>query len=125
MREQRMLMNLGRLNKVAVSLLCASMMFGAMACKNTKPDDKKQLTASNSKLPPPEAQEEFKKAVAFYEEGNYKKADRRLEDVTQISPNFAKAWYNRGVIAEKEGDKEKPDEGDKTKGSSKMKCRTW
>ncbi len=91
------MMRITALTKRSLALLMmGSIALGAVACKKTKPDDTAKLIngMTENGEPAPEAKEEFEAAVKAYEAGDLKKAEKKLENATDIAPDFARGCKN-------------------------------
>lgn len=95
--------------KLSSALL--GLMFCLSACSTTpeKPDGPNVINGQ-SNLPPKKAIEEFEKAVKIYESSKGKDLDGvedSLEEAVSVDKNFARAWFNLGIVYERKGDKKK------------------
>lgn len=98
MRARRQLLQL-----TCVLALCVPM----VACGGSqKRETIKLADGTTATVPPKKAIEQFEKAVKSYEGSkgkNISSVKGHLEDAVSIDAKFSKAWFNLGVIQEREG----------------------
>lgn len=98
-----------RRSGVALIVLLAFML-GACGTTPSKKDGDLTDPSSKNYLPPKKAIEEFEKAVKAYEASGGKElgdVEDSLEEAVEIDKNFARAWFNLGVVYERKGELDK------------------